>query len=95
VYPRERPVDGLRVGVADHPVGDCRQRLLGGFVGPVVERNEDLVGDAAEECEHRCDPAARAARHDVHRELHRRGAQSLRETSAAAAEMADAATSRC
>ena len=61
VQPADRPVDGLAVGVADDAVGDRRERVLGLRVRAVVQRDDDLVGDRADQAEQRADAGARPA----------------------------------
>ena len=60
VDPGERPVDRLRVRVADQPIGDRRERRLELRPGAVVDGDEDLVRDPPEEREHRGHPVRRA-----------------------------------
>ena len=61
--PWEWTVDRLRERVDDDPVGDGREIAADGRIGPVVERDQDLVGDGAQGAEKRGDSRPRAGGH--------------------------------
>jgi hypothetical protein len=71
VDPRQRPIDGLLVGVAKQPIGDGRERGLDVRARAVVHHDDDLVRHAPEQAEHRGDAIRRSPSHAIHRERHR------------------------
>ena len=60
--PGEGTVDRLCERVENDPVGDGRQIAADGRIGPVVQRDQDLVGDGAQRAEERCNAALQAMR---------------------------------